>query len=211
MAQERIRLREEEEAAIQERFNQLSALSEQTAISTGQNVLLLEWMWSEIDKNNEQGVMDVANRFAEVWGLFVTPEQLDQLRRMLAERGLNTNRPQPEDPNNPAGRGGVADEQLGWFFPPDEDIGVGRRIPGAAMGGPVKGGNPYIVGEIGPELFVPNVNGAIVTNRDLIRGISGIGSGGNITNVFQTRELSAAQLAEEVSYRQGRQLNGRQR
>ena len=31
-----------------------------------------------------------------------------------------------------------------------------------AIGGPVRGGNPYIVGERGPELFVPNQTGRIV-------------------------------------------------
>lgn len=31
------------------------------------------------------------------------------------------------------------------------------RLPGRWMGGPVEAGQPYMVGEIGPELFVPNV------------------------------------------------------
>jgi phage-related minor tail protein len=33
-----------------------------------------------------------------------------------------------------------------------------------ADGGPVKGGNPYIVGERGPELFVPGRSGTVVPN-----------------------------------------------
>jgi hypothetical protein len=33
-----------------------------------------------------------------------------------------------------------------------------------AMGGPVTAGNPYIVGEKGPEFFIPNINGSVVNN-----------------------------------------------
>jgi phage-related minor tail protein len=33
-----------------------------------------------------------------------------------------------------------------------------------ANGGPVSGGNPYIVGERGPELFVPKTAGTIIPN-----------------------------------------------
>ena len=33
-----------------------------------------------------------------------------------------------------------------------------------AMGGPVMSGKPYLVGESGPELFMPNINGTIVDN-----------------------------------------------
>jgi TP901 family phage tail tape measure protein len=38
----------------------------------------------------------------------------------------------------------------------------GIQAPGRAMGGPVRGGSPYLVGERRPELFVPGMNGAIV-------------------------------------------------
>lgn len=37
-------------------------------------------------------------------------------------------------------------------------------IGGKAAGGSVSGGSPYMVGEQGPELFVPNSNGSIVPN-----------------------------------------------
>ncbi len=41
-----------------------------------------------------------------------------------------------------------------------------------ANGGPVAGGNPYIVGEKGPELFVPRSSGTIVPNNQLGGGSS---------------------------------------
>lgn len=40
-------------------------------------------------------------------------------------------------------------------------------IPHLAAGGPVVGGRPYIVGERGQELFVPNESGRIVPNHEL--------------------------------------------
>ena len=42
-------------------------------------------------------------------------------------------------------------------------FGLGKR----AAGGPVTGGTPYIVGERGPELFMPRTSGAIVPNYAL--------------------------------------------
>jgi TP901 family phage tail tape measure protein len=48
------------------------------------------------------------------------------------------------------------------------------RIPGRAIGGPVSGGSPYIVGEMGPELFVPGSSGTIVPNNKM---------GGNTYNI----------------------------
>jgi hypothetical protein len=50
--------------------------------------------------------------------------------------------------------------------------------PARARGGPVTGNQPYMVGERGPELFVPNGNGTIIPNQN-VRG-SGGGSSFNI-------------------------------
>ena len=38
------------------------------------------------------------------------------------------------------------------------------------MGGPVMGGEMYMVGERGPEMFVPNQSGTIVPNNQLGSG-----------------------------------------
>ena len=43
----------------------------------------------------------------------------------------------------------------------------GNGIIGRAGGGPVWGNTPYVVGERGPELFVPDKNGTIVPNKNL--------------------------------------------
>jgi hypothetical protein len=46
-------------------------------------------------------------------------------------------------------------------------LGLPAGIPGRAAGGPVTAGRPYMVGERGPELFVPRVSGSIVPNHAL--------------------------------------------
>ena len=46
---------------------------------------------------------------------------------------------------------------------------------GKAGGGPVSGGMPYLVGEQGPEIFMPNTSGSIVPN----------GRFGGVTNIYQ--------------------------
>ena len=62
--------------------------------------------------------------------------------------------------------------------------GIGKR----AAGGPVTGGTPYIVGEKGPELFIPGVSGAISNNdqfdaaRDAMSGGSSSGADGSISS-----------------------------
>jgi len=69
------------------------------------------------------------------------------------------------------------------FFPelgtPGKGLGFIRT---RALGGPVGGNNPYLVGERGPELFVPSTAGRIMTNTETARmGTSGVSS--SVTNV----------------------------
>ena len=42
--------------------------------------------------------------------------------------------------------------------------GFSSFFTGRAVGGPVNASQPYVVGENGPELFVPRTNGEISTN-----------------------------------------------
>lgn len=50
--------------------------------------------------------------------------------------------------------------------------GLPRELQGRASGGPVTGGTPYVIGEEGPEIFVPSVNGTVIPN-DKLSGASG--------------------------------------
>jgi hypothetical protein len=59
------------------------------------------------------------------------------------------------------------------------------RTAHRAAGGPVMAGRAYTVGEVGREAFVPNVNGQIMTARDL-KSMNGGGSGGTVNNFYIT-------------------------
>lgn len=59
-----------------------------------------------------------------------------------------------------------------------------------AQGGPVKGGSPYIVGEKGPELFVPQGSGKIVPNNQLGTASTNAMTG-PITNNYNTYNINA--------------------
>ena len=74
-----------------------------------------------------------------------------------------------------------------------EGISTALRIPFKAMGGPVASGSPYVVGEKGPELFVPHASGTIVPNNKMGGG-SGSGSGGVTVNYNIAAGVSRAEL-----------------
>ena len=74
-----------------------------------------------------------------------------------------------------------------------EGISAALRIPFKAMGGPVSSGSPYVVGEKGPELFVPHASGTIVPNNKMSGG--GSGSGGVTVNYNIAAGVSRAELA----------------
>ena len=63
-----------------------------------------------------------------------------------------------------------------------------------AAGGPVSAGSSYVVGEKGPELFVPHASGTIVPNNKMGGG-SGSGSGGVTVNYNIAAGVSRAELA----------------
>ena len=72
----------------------------------------------------------------------------------------------------------------------------GKIIPGLlATGGPVSGRRPYIVGERGPELFIPGGNGSMVPN-------SALGGMTNVTYNIQAVDASSfkALVARDPSF-----------
>lgn len=83
--------------------------------------------------------------------------------------------------------------------------GVGVRFPaGKATGGPVDSGTPYIVGEKGPELFVPSGYGRIMdafsTSKALVANAGGsMGGGGNVTiNVSVAPTADKAAIGQTI-------------
>jgi hypothetical protein len=69
-------------------------------------------------------------------------------------------------------------------------------ILGRETGGPVTAGQPYIVGEKRPELFVPNSNGRIVPD---LGGAGGKSDTVNIVNNFTINALDSRSVAELIS------------
>ena len=65
---------------------------------------------------------------------------------------------------------------------------LGFGLPGMAAGGPVSGNTPYIVGEQGPELFIPKMAGNIVPNHKM--GDTG-SSQAQSSNTYITNNISA--------------------
>ena len=87
-------------------------------------------------------------------------------------------------------------------------IGGGFNSPGMANGGPVEAGRPYMVGERGPEMFVPGSNGGIMRNEDMRRmmGNSPAGAGSpqmnftfETTNIGGTEFVSREQLEQAMT------------
>jgi hypothetical protein len=78
-------------------------------------------------------------------------------------------------------------------------IGIGTlfgKLLGRASGGPVTGGTPYIVGERGPELFVPGASGAIVPNGKFGRASGGVQIVQNITVDSRSDRASIVQAMQ---------------
>jgi hypothetical protein len=102
--------------------------------------------------------------------------------------------------DNPAGSGGGV-LPGGWqqYAKGFGGGGAPGSMPFAApraMGGPVTSGAPYVVGERGPELFVPNAGGSIVNNSDLrsAMGASNGSAGGPVLNMsFETTSIGGTE------------------
>ena len=83
--------------------------------------------------------------------------------------------------------------------------------PGRASGGPVSGGSPYMVGEVGPELFVPSSAGTIIPNN----AMGSLGGTTNVTNYnisaidtksFEERILGSANVVWAANMYAGKGL-----
>jgi len=77
---------------------------------------------------------------------------------------------------------------LNIIFPKDFHVSGSGNVQYRAHGGPVSAGFPYIVGEQGPELFVPGKSGTIVPN----------GAGGATINVYPPATMSPDEVARAL-------------
>lgn len=74
--------------------------------------------------------------------------------------------------------------------------------PGSANGGPVPAGGPRIVGERGPELFVPETNGNILSNEKTLALL-----GGNISAAMPSSIINSGYNRSTVTYNRYNSLN----
>jgi phage tail tape-measure protein len=76
-----------------------------------------------------------------------------------------------------------------------------------AGGGPVSANTPYMVGERGPEMFVPNSSGSIISNSDMGdmgdgSAVGGGGGGDNIEVTFNINTIDATDFDQLLTTRQ---------
>lgn len=95
---------------------------------------------------------------------------IDTIRRMIAEL--------------------IANKILMYLFKEGTPLGDALRSGKRAIGGNVSAGSQYLVGERGPEMFVPNASGTIIPNHRL-QGISG-------ATVIQTNNIDARGATQDV-------------
>jgi hypothetical protein len=86
---------------------------------------------------------------------------------------------------------------------------------GKALGGPVSSGTPYMVGERGPELFVPSISGTVVPNGSLGGGgvaiyqTINVDSRSDQASIFMAMQRAKDAAVAEVTARQQRKGDSR--
>jgi tape measure domain-containing protein len=109
--------------------------------------------WEKSLQQIASGVLiDIANQLIRI---FVIEQAINSIKSFLT----------PFSTSTPLGAGGGMVGKFGT-------LGPNFGIPQRAKGGPVMGGSPYIVGERGPELFVPGSSGTIIPNNKMGGGVS---------------------------------------
>ena len=100
-------------------------------------------------------LIDIANQLLRI---FVIEQAINAIKGVISSLS-------PFSAATPLGAGGGMVGKFGT-------LGPNFGIPQRAKGGPVMGGSPYIVGERGPELFVPGSSGTIIPNDKMGGGVS---------------------------------------
>jgi tape measure domain-containing protein len=96
-----------------------------------------------------------------------------------------------------------------------DPLGAGGGFwTGRANGGPAAGGTPYLVGERGPELFVPSSNGGVMSNNDMraAMGSRPGGAGGSpVLNMsFQSTNINGVEYVSRDQLEQAMVATRRQ-
>jgi tape measure domain-containing protein len=122
--------------------------------------------WEDSLRQIASGVLvDIANQLIRI---FVIEQAINAIKAFLT----------PFSAATPLGAGGGRVGKFGT-------LGPNYGIPQRANGGPVSSGQTYMVGERGPELFVPGRSGTIVANDKM---------GGGTTNVVVNVDASGSSV-----------------
>ena len=104
----------------------------------------------------------------------------------------------------------AGDDGVGFFSILAGSFTGGKR----ANGGPVSTGAPYLVGERGPELFVPGTGGSVVNNNDLRSAMGaapGSGGGAPVLNMsFQSTNINGVEYVSRDQLEQAMAQTRRQ-
>jgi hypothetical protein len=161
--------------AIEQKLRGVDALEKQVeaAEKLKKKTDLLAGVWSGVG-NEVKGIFDALISGTQDWNAVLT-DTLRSFSQLLLNAGFSA-----------IGQSAGKDSLLGKLF-------GGFR----ANGGPVSPGKSYMVGERGPEMFVPSGKGSIVANRDLGGGTvinitNNIAEGGAQTNARGEGQSAAA-------------------
>lgn len=95
-----------------------------------------------------------------------------------------------------------------------EGFSMPALLPGRANGGPVTSGSPYVVGERGPELFVPGTGGSVVPTNDLRAAMGaapGSGSSAPVLNMsFESTNIGGVEYVSRDQLEQAMAATRRQ-
>jgi phage-related minor tail protein len=123
-------------------------------------------------------LIDIANQLLRI---FVIEQAINAIKGVISSLT-------PFSAATPLGAGGGTVGRFGT-------LGPNFGIPQRAKGGPVSARSPYIVGERGPELFVPGRSGTVIPNDKM---------GGSGINVSVNVDASGSKV--EGDEQEGRQL-----
>jgi len=102
----------------------------------------------------------------------------------------------------------------GNYFDPKTGLGVAGPNFGLANGGPARMGTPYLVGERGPELFVPGTSGGVMSNSDLRSAMGaapGSSGGSPVLNMsFETTNIGGVEYVSRDQLEQAMAATRRQ-
>lgn len=138
---------------------------------------------NDVSNTVEQGLMDIVERTKTVEEAFrdMAADIIRQLYRVLVVQNMVGSF------NAATGEGSGLAGFFGGMFKP------------RANGGPVTAGQPYLVGERGPELFVPSSNGGVVANDKMGGGVTVVQNLNISTGVSQTVRAEIRNLMPQIA------------